>query len=55
MDWDNQMAAARQKLDWEKQFELALVLKRQEDTVQNQHQREKIHVQCVERCVLYVI
>ena len=24
MDWDNQMAAARQKLDWEKQFELAL-------------------------------
>ena len=24
IDWDNQMAAARQKLDWEKQFELAL-------------------------------
>lgn len=24
MDWDNQMAAARQKLDWDKQFELAL-------------------------------
>ena len=34
---------------------LLLILKRQEDTVQNQHQREKIHVQCVERCVLYVI
>ena len=32
MDWDNQMAAARQKLDWEKQFELALDPEKREDT-----------------------
>ncbi len=55
MDWDNQMAAARQKLDWEKQFELALdPEKARRYRAESTPEREDTCTMCG-RCVLYVI
>ena len=51
MDWDNQMAEARQKLDWEAQFDLALdPVKARRYRAESKPEREDTCTMCGKMC-----
>ena len=55
IDWDNQMAEARQKLDWKTQFDLALDPEKAKRYRAESKPEEKRHVRCAENCVPFEI